>query len=1539
MVVHANGTGFPANSTVVFTFDGSPLASACASDANGSFPGTSGTPCTFTVPSAPAGGATVVASTGLSSAQVGVGNDPELAAYDPAKGEVFVANWASDNVSVINAASDAVVASIGVGRNPTGVAYDPAQGQIFVTNDNSANLSVINDTNNTVVATISVPTYCPNWITYDPVLSEMFVGEDCAHTVLVIADSNDTVVAKISSILAGSEIAGLAYDSGTGEVFEANNGYKTVGVIDAATNSLVTNVTVGSSPEGVAYDPQAGELFVTSQTPNHVSVINDSNDSVVATIPVGTYPGGIAFDSANGQMLVADEGSNNASAISVATNSVVGTFPVGSDPLGVAFDSTNGQAFVVDENSNNVTILGSASASPANATSQFTVGPSLTLSPLSGGLGSTVHAIGTGFAATSAISFTFGGTAVASVCTTDPTGGFPGGSHTACTFPIPTSGGGPQNVIASDGTNSANATYVVTASFGLSPSSGFVGSLIGAAGVGFTPNATITFTFSGTAVTSTCASDSTGDFPGTTGSACTFSVPIETGGEHLVSATDGTHTGNAEYRINGNFSLSPANATVGSTVSATGTGFHANASIGFQLAGQQLVTTCSADATGSFPGTTGTKCAFTVPPAPAGVDPVTAESIGEPVNLSIGVGSAPDGVAYDSGTGQVWVSNWASDNVSVIDGATDGVVASVGVGNEPEGIAYDPGTGQIFVANSGSNNLSVIDDSNDTVVASVSLGVSPVDIAYDSGTGQLFVTESGGSVGIVNDTSDLVVDTITVGGGLHGIAYDSGKGEVWAAAWGPGYVGVISDVNDSVLAEVATGPGSAGSPWAVAYDSGTGQVFVTNDGTSNVTVITDTNNTPVSNPGLGNSPRSIAYNPGANELFAANWNSDNLSVIADSNDTVVASLGVGTNPDGVAYAASVGEIFVVNYGSGNVTVVPTVQGSGSAPLTVGPALRLPATSGSVDVGQDVTLWGNGYGSSLSISSFTFGSFSIACEGATVGSCVGGTVSTAANGSFAAQFLVPDVGTGGTYTVEVTDSDGYQATVQVTVNADPLATVPTAAPPNLDLGQTTTIGVVASFGSGNYTYSWLGLPSGCGGTGASIACAPSVADNYTVSVKVTDSNGVSVTSGPLALQVFADPIVTTPVANLSSGDVDAGQSVTFTTAASLGTGAYATFAWSGLPFGCSGIAASVTCSGADLPTGPYFISVNVTDSNGYTSSSSAELSFIVNADPTVTTPTASHTSIDVGQSVRFSATAGSGSGGYGYLWTGLPSGCTGVTTEQATCVPTTAGSFSIQLQVNDSNHVGIVSAPLAFTVGALPTVSVTANRTAMDVGQSINLTANALLGSGGYTFVWSGLPGGCTGTKATIFCVPIAAGNFSVSVKVTDSNGESSPSSAVATLAVAPPLVASLSAEPGAPLPGQSITFESNTTGGTGPITVTWAFGDGSKGTGATVNHAFSSVGTYEVTTWVNDSAGASVEKTLSVSVDGTSPTTTSAASVPYLDYAALAVVLIVAALAALLFLRKRGTSPPPTAEETGAEPEVASTPEGTEATPDAGAEE
>ena len=76
-----------------------------------------------------------------------------------------------------------------------------------------------------------------------------------------------------------------------------------------------------------------------------------------------------------------------------------------------------------------------------------------------------------------------------------------------------------------------------------------------------------------------------------------------------------------------------------------------------------------------------------------------------------------------------YVTNELSSDVSVINTATNTVVATVPVGLGPIGVAITPNGAFAYVANSVSSNVSVINIATNTVVATVPVGLNPREVA------------------------------------------------------------------------------------------------------------------------------------------------------------------------------------------------------------------------------------------------------------------------------------------------------------------------------------------------------------------------------------------------------------------------------------------------------------------------------------------------------------------------------------------------------------------------------------------------------------------------------------------------------------------------------------------------------------------------------------------------------------------------------------------------------------------------------------------
>ena len=88
---------------------------------------------------------------------------------------------------------------------------------------------------------------------------------------------------------------------------------------------------------------------------------------------------------------------------------------------------------------------------------------------------------------------------------------------------------------------------------------------------------------------------------------------------------------------------------------------------------------------------------------------------------------------------RVYVANYASNDLTVLDGTSNLVMATIKAGEHPRAIAVNPSTHTVFVANAHGNSVTVIDGTSNTELATVSVGSGPYAIAVDSAADKAYV--------------------------------------------------------------------------------------------------------------------------------------------------------------------------------------------------------------------------------------------------------------------------------------------------------------------------------------------------------------------------------------------------------------------------------------------------------------------------------------------------------------------------------------------------------------------------------------------------------------------------------------------------------------------------------------------------------------------------------------------------------------------------------------------------------------------------------
>src|SRR6266850_847528 len=188
---------------------------------------------------------------------------------------VFVTNEKSDNVTVIQAASQKLLATIPVGQRPRGVAASRDGGKIFVANSNSNNVSVI-----------------------DP-----------------------KTLKVVDTLPAGLDPEGITVDQ-RGLIYVVNENDSGLTIIDVAKRQIAKRLEVGTEPETAVLSPDGRWVTVSNETSNEVHFIETASGTIVGKVSVPGNPRGMRFCADSKLLYVASEQAHVVSIVDVETRAL-----------------------------------------------------------------------------------------------------------------------------------------------------------------------------------------------------------------------------------------------------------------------------------------------------------------------------------------------------------------------------------------------------------------------------------------------------------------------------------------------------------------------------------------------------------------------------------------------------------------------------------------------------------------------------------------------------------------------------------------------------------------------------------------------------------------------------------------------------------------------------------------------------------------------------------------------------------------------------------------------------------------------------------------------------------------------------------------------------------------------------------------------------------------------------------------------------------------------------------------------------------------
>ncbi len=323
-----------------------------------------------------------------------------------------------------------------------------------------------------------------------------------------------------------------------------------------------------------------------------------------------------------------------------------------------------------------------------------------------------------------------------------------------------------------------------------------------------------------------------------------------------------------------------------------------------------------------------------------------------------------------------------------------------------------------------------------------------------------------------------------------------------------------------------------------------------------------------------------------------------------------------------------------------------------------------------------------------------------------------------------------------------------------------------------------------------------------------------------------------------------PLVVTNSASITSGPSPL--TITFAASASGGAGPYS-YQWT---FGDGQSSSSQNPSHTYTINAQYTVNLLVTDANQALGNATA---IVITVTPALSaSASVLNAAGDGSLAAVFTGSPAGGAGPYTFAWSFGDAQSS--TAQSPSHTYGAVGAYTADLTVTDSRGVSATSNALAITVSAMPAATAAANVTALDAPEAVGFTSAVKGGTAPFGYQWIFGDGSASIAQDPSHAYA-TAGTYTVGLTVTDAVGTSFVANSL-TINVHPSLGVVASATPTSGLARLKVTFVAAATGGLGPFTYSWSFGDGATGTGPNVAHTYEA-GTYQPTLTVHDAAGGS----------------------------------------------------------------------------------
>ena len=265
---------------------------------------------------------------------------PVALALDPEGNLAYVANSASNSVSVVDLKARREVAVIGTGEEPVAVRTSPDGTTLAIANRRGNSVSLVDLSSRQVRAVFEG---CPgaNDIVILPDSSKAFAACSGGYQILAIALAHGAARPprpdRVESLLdVGRQPVQLALKPDGGEIFVSNSLSDSISEVITGTDDVLGAYLMGADPVRGLVSADNALLYVGNLRSQEVTIYAIDDGKRAGAIHVGDGPSALAFSASGHLLFVVDARSGDVAVVRTASRSLFTMLPAGRSPNAIA---------------------------------------------------------------------------------------------------------------------------------------------------------------------------------------------------------------------------------------------------------------------------------------------------------------------------------------------------------------------------------------------------------------------------------------------------------------------------------------------------------------------------------------------------------------------------------------------------------------------------------------------------------------------------------------------------------------------------------------------------------------------------------------------------------------------------------------------------------------------------------------------------------------------------------------------------------------------------------------------------------------------------------------------------------------------------------------------------------------------------------------------------------------------------------------------------------------------------------------------------